>query len=118
MNIKFPFQVDHRGRTALSDDDAHIKEMIEQVLFTSPGERVNRPSFGSGLMQLVFQPNSTEVAATTQFLVQSALQQWLGDLIEVNNVEVASEDSTLSVTVSYTIRRSQENKIADFKKAV
>jgi phage baseplate assembly protein W len=118
MNIRFPYQVDHKGRTAQCGEERHITDMIEQVLFTSPGERVNRPTFGSGLMQLVFQPNSMELAATTQFLVQGALQQWLGDLIEVNNVEVISNDATLSVTVEYTIRKSQQTKVASFKKDV
>lgn len=118
MNIRFPFQIDHKGRTATSDDDSHIMQMIEQVLFTSPGERVNRPTFGSGLMQLVFHPNSPELAATTQFLVQGALQQWLGDVIEVNKVEVSSEDSSLFVTVEYTRRRDGETRVAEFIKAV
>ena len=118
MNIRFPFQVDHKGRTGLSADDEHIKEMIQQVLFTSPGERVNRPTFGSGLMQLVFQPNSPELAATTQFLVQGALQQWLGDLIEVNKVEVLSQDSSLIVTVMYTKRLNGETRVVEFQKAV
>ena len=66
MNIKFPFQFDHKGQTAVCDDDSHIRDMIEQILFTSPGERVNRPTFGSGLMQLVFQINSDEMSATAQ----------------------------------------------------
>jgi phage baseplate assembly protein W len=94
MNIDFPLKFDNRGRTALTDDEAHVRDMIEQVLFTSPGERVNRPDFGSGLMQLVFAPNSTELAATTQLLVQGALQQWLGDLIQVHSVQVEGEDET------------------------
>ena len=72
-------------RRPTSDD--HIRDLIEQVLFTAPGERVNRPNFGSGLLQLVFAPNSDELAAATQFLVQGALQQWLGDLIQVEGVE-------------------------------
>ena len=115
MNIKFPFQFDQKGQTALSDEEQHIRDMIWQVLFTSPGERVNRPSFGSGLMQLVFQPNSDELSATTQFLVQGALQQWLSDLIEVNAVTIQNTDSTLLVTVNYTIRRTQQMKVAAFK---
>ncbi len=115
MNIKFPFQFDQKGQTALSGEDQHIRDMIWQVLFTSPGERVNRPTFGSGLMQLVFQPNSDELSATTQFLVQGALQQWLSDLIEVNAVDIQNTDSTLLVTVNYTIRRTQQMKIAEFK---
>jgi len=118
MNIDFPFHFDNRGRTAETDDDDHIRDMIEQVLFTSPGERVNRPTFGSGLMQLVFQPNSNELATTTQFLVQGALQQWLGDLIEVNDVDVESDDSTLLVTIKYTVRRTQQQKVAQLQRGV
>jgi len=116
MNIKFPYQFDNRGRTALTDDDDHIRDMIEQVLFTSPGERVNRPTFGSGLMQLVFQPNSSELATTTQFLVQGALQQWLGDLILIEKVEVESHDAELRVLIQYVIRRTEERQVAEFKK--
>lgn len=114
MNLKFTYQFDNTGRTAETGDEAHIRDMIEQVLFTSPGERVNRPDFGSGLMQLVFQPLSSEMATTTQYLVQGALNQWLGDLIEVNDVQVVREDSSLEVTISYTILKTQESKVAQF----
>ena len=117
MNIKFPLQFDTNGRTAATDEHRHIRDMIEQVLFTALGERVNRPNFGSGLMQLVFEPNSDELAVTTQFLVQSSLQQWLGDLIEINNVQVEAVDSTLSVTVIYTLRRNRETGIAQFTRS-
>ena len=116
MNINFPIQFDNKGRTAVANDEKHIRDMVEQVLFTSPGERVNRPTFGSGLMQLVFEPNNNELAATVQFLVQGALQQWLGDLIVVNNVDVQNPDSRLQVTVSYTIRRTQQQIVGVFEK--
>jgi phage baseplate assembly protein W len=114
MNVAFPLHFDGRGRTAEADLDDHIRELIEQVLFTSPGERVNRPEFGSGLAQLVFAPNSDELASATQFLVQGALQQWLGELIQVDAVRVESEDSSLRVTVEYVVRRSQERRTAEF----
>jgi phage baseplate assembly protein W len=114
MNLKFTYEFNNRGRTADADDNAHIRDMIEQVLFTSPGERVNRPDFGSGLLQLVFQPNSSELATTTEFLVQGALKQWLGDLIDVNEVEILREDSTLQVTVQYTVLRTRQSQIAQF----
>ena len=116
MNIDYPIHFDSRGRTALTTDDDHIRDMIEQVLFTSPGERVNRPTFGSGLMQLVFEPNSEELITTTQYLVQSALQQWLGDLIEVNEVSVACVDAMITVTVQFTIRRTQQQRRAQFQR--
>ena len=114
MNLKFTYQFDNQGRTAETDDNTHIRDMIEQVLFTSPGERINRPDFGSGLLQLVFQPNSSELATTTQFLVQGALKQWLGDLIDVNDVEVINEDSILQVTVVYTVLKTQQRQLAKF----
>jgi len=113
-NVDFPFHFDHRGRTALADDADHLRDLIHQVLFTSPGERVMRPSFGSGLLQLVFAPNSLELAATTQMLVQGALQQWLGDLIVVEAVSVEAEDATLRVTVQYVIRRTAERQTQTF----
>jgi uncharacterized protein len=118
MNIDFPYHIDRRGRTADTGTDDHIRDMIEQVLFTSPGERVNRPSFGCGLLQLVFAPNSAELAAATQFLVQSSLQQWLGNLIQVDAVRVESQDSSLFVTIVYTVRRTLQQRTAEFTKQV
>ncbi len=116
MNLRYPYQFDGRGRTAEVDEEAYIRGLIEQVLFTAPGERVMRPDFGSGLMQLVFAPNSVELAATTQFLVQGALQQWLGALIALEAVEVEAVDSALRVTVRYVIRRTQASQVASFER--
>lgn len=107
MAISFPFRIDPTGRTAVPDPDALVRELIEQVLFTAPGERVNRPDFGTGLQHLVFAPASDEVAAATQQLVQSALQQWLGDQIVVEGLDVDSGDARLAVTVRYRLRRDR-----------
>jgi phage baseplate assembly protein W len=117
MNIAYPWHFDSRGRTASSDDETHICEMLEQLIFTSPGERVNRPDFGSGILQLVFAANSPELAATLQFTLQGAIQRWLGDLIEVRNLEVASEDATLRVSVQYVIRRTNELRTGRFERS-
>ena len=105
-NLLYPYQINGRGRTAEADEAIWIRGLIEQVLFTSPGERVMRPDFGSGVMQLVFAPNSPELAATTQFLVQAALQQYLGNLISLEGVEVEAVDATLRVIVRYAMRRT------------
>ena len=113
-NVDFPYRFDSRGRTAQTDDADHIRDLIYQVLFTSPGERVMRPTFGSGLLQLVFAPNSDVLAATTQMLVQGALQQWLGDLIVVEALSVEAEDATLRVTVQYVIRRTATRETQTF----
>ena len=109
-NIDFPFRFEGRGRTALTDHDDHIRDMIEQLLFTSPGERVNRPDFGSGLLGLVFEPNSPELAAALQFDMQAALLKWMGELIQVEALEVTSEESALRVTVRYVVRRTGERR--------
>ena len=114
MNIDFPFHFDNRGRTATTDDDDHIRDMIEQFLFTNNGERVNRPEFGSGLLQLIFFPNSPELASTLQFSIQAGLQQWLGDVIEVQTLEVLSDDARIQIEISYMVRRSQETRTATF----
>jgi len=116
MNVNYPFQFDPLGRTDSPDDDKHVRDLIEQVLFTAPGERVNRPTFGSGLMQLVFAPNSAELASATQFMVQSSLQQWLGDLIQVSDVQVDTEDSSITVTVKYVVKRTQQAQVAQFSR--
>jgi phage baseplate assembly protein W len=114
MNLDFPFHFDDRGRTAETGRDDHIRDMIEQLLLTAPGERVNRPTFGSGLLQIVFAPNSPELASALQFSAQAALLQWLGDIIDVHNVIVSAEDSTLRVEVSYVVRSTDETRTDTF----
>src|ERR1700740_534144 len=102
VDLAFPYGFDGTGRTAqAASPAAHIADMIEQILFTAPGERVNRPTFGSGTAQLVFEPASAVLAAATQQAIQAGLQQWLPDLIRVQSVAVTTDESTLQVTVSY-----------------
>ena len=103
INIDFPFAFDQHGRTATTDDDDHVRDMIEQLLFTSPGERVNRPDFGSGLLQMVFAANSPELAAALQFTMQASLQRYLSDVISIGTLEVTADDSTLRVDLSYVV---------------
>ncbi len=117
INIDFPFRMNDAGRTMLSDNEDHIRDMIEQLLFTNPGERVNRPDFGSGLLHMVFEPNSPELAATLQVTAQAALQQWLGDVIEVHQLEVTSEEATLCVVVQYMVRNTGESRTQNFERS-
>lgn len=116
MHVDYPFHFDARGRTAAAVDADHVRDLIEQVLFTLPGERVNRPDFGSGLLQLMFAPLSDELAATTQFLVQGALQQWLGDVIALEQVRVTRDDSALRVLVQYVLLRTGERRVEQFER--
>jgi phage baseplate assembly protein W len=100
--LDFPFSFDVRGRAATTGIDDHVRDMIHQVLFTNPGERVNRPDFGCGLLQLVFTPNSNVLASATQFIVLAALQKWLADVVDVEEVRVTNLDEQLHVDVRYT----------------
>jgi len=118
MQIGFPLALDSRGRTAQTDEETHVRDLIEQVLFTSPGERVNRPGFGSGLLQQVFGPNGDVLATAVQLSVQASLQQWLGDRVLVESVDVTSSDSTLAVTVVYRLRRDGLRRTATLAREV
>jgi uncharacterized protein len=118
MNIDFPFAFGTDGRTASCRHAAHVRDMIELVLFTQPGERLVRPDFGTGLLQLVFAPNSPELAASLQLTVHSALTQWLGDLIEVRDLEVEAVDATLRVHLRYALTSTGEMQDETFTRSV
>ena len=116
--VAYPFHFDGRGRTAMAGGDDHIRQLIEQVLFTAPSERVMRPDFGSGLLGLVFEPGGPELVATTQHVVQGSLQQELGSLIAVESVEVEQDEGTLTVSVTYVALQTQERTSATFTRSV
>jgi uncharacterized protein len=114
LNIAFPYQFDGRGRTAEAAIADYVTQLVEQTLFTSPGERVNLPDFGSGLLQLPFAPNSVEMAAATQFAVQGALQKWLGSYLKVQSVTASAQDATLTVAVSYVLLATDVTQVQTF----
>jgi len=117
VQIDYPYRFDHRRRTASTDYDDHVRDMIEQFLLTEPGERVNRPDFGGGVAQLVFAPNSPELGAALQFSLRAGLQRWLGDVIEVTDLAVTSEDSTLTIDISYRLRATGQERTDRFERA-
>src|SRR5579863_1562818 len=113
-NVSYPYQFDGRGRTSDAAIADYVSQMVEQVLFTSPGERVNLPDFGSGLLQLPFALNSVEMAAATQFTVQAALQKWLGGYVKVQSVIASAQDAVLTVTVTYTPLSTDVTQVQTF----
>jgi phage baseplate assembly protein W len=115
VNIDFPFHFDAFGRSATTTDADHVRDMIEQLLLTGPGERVNRPDFGSGLLQAVFAPNSPELATAQEFTTRAALQRWLGDVIDVHLLRFTAEDSTLRVELTYSLKRTGERRSETFE---
>jgi uncharacterized protein len=113
-DLAFPFRVDGRGRTGATDYDRHVRDMIELLLFTRAGERVMRPDFGCGLADLTFEPNSPELVASLQISIQAALQRWLGDVIEIAELGVESQDGTLRITLGYIVRATGSPSSAVF----
>jgi phage baseplate assembly protein W len=108
--LDYPFRVGAEGGAALTEADDHIRDLIEQVLLTSPGERVNMPEFGCGLRNLVFAGNSDMLRATTKFLITQNLRRWLGDALDVQTVDVTGDDETLRIDVVYLVRRTRERQ--------
>lgn len=108
MQLDYPFHIDGRDRTASTSEADHIRDLIEQILFTAPGERVNRPDFGAGVLQFVFGPNSPEKAAATQFMIQGALQQHLGSRVGIEEVIAEAIDARLIIKISYRLTSSDE----------
>lgn len=111
INIAYPLRFDSRGRTTNSGWAEHIREMIEEFLFTSPGERVNRLDFGAGLLRMVFEPNGQELASALQFTIKAGLERWLGDLIEIELLEISSDESFIQVVITYRVRATGEQQI-------
>lgn len=116
MQIDYPWRYAMRGRTSLTDDQEHVRDMLELLIFTDPGERVNRPGFGCGLRQLIFAPNSPELAAALQFTMQAAIQRELGDVLSLEGLEVQSDDATLRVLVQYVLLRTGTQQAAVFER--
>jgi uncharacterized protein len=118
MYFSFPFKIDKNGRSSVTNEEQHIKNLIEQILFTSPGERVNRPNFGTGLNQIIFEPNSDILAITIDTMIHSALNLWLDHLIIVESVNVENKDSVLEVTVKYMIRKNQRTNVTTLRREI
>ena len=115
LEVGFPLTVNSAGQLADPDYERHVEQMIELVLFTAPGERVNRPDFGCGLLQLIHGPDTEAVASATDYLVRGALQKWLGEVIAVRQVEVAALDSTLRIRLAYVLLLDQRLRVATFE---
>lgn len=111
-SIRHPIAIDRGLGTLARENDygAHVDQLIRQVLLTGPGERINRPDFGCGVRRLVFAPASDASANLLRATIVQALERWLGTLIEVEEVDVRSEEETISITVRYLLRARGEQR--------
>src|SRR6516225_5348715 len=111
--LDYPYSVSSTGVPKLTGTDDHMRDLILQLLFTNPGERVNLPEFGVGVQQLVFAPNSDALRTSAQFLISTGLQRWLSDRIQVNQVLVTSqpgEEEAVSIEIVYTLIATQQRQ--------
>jgi phage baseplate assembly protein W len=115
IEVGFPLTINSYGRVSDPDYELHVEQMIELLLFTAPGERVNRPDFGCGLLRLIMGPDTAAVASATEYLVRIALQKWLGEVLAVRQVEVTPGDGTLRVKIAYTLLIDQRLRVAVFE---
>ena len=111
----FPFRIDAAsGQAAQTSYEAHVDQMIRQVLLTAPGERADLPDFGCGLRQLLFAPHSDALDSTTQILVQQAIHRWLAGQIQLQSVRVGppggGDDSQLQIEIDYILLETRSNK--------
>lgn len=114
-DYKYPFRIDPAsGQAAQTPYDAHVEQMIRQVLLTAPGERADLPEFGCGIRQLIFAPHSDALNATTQIMVQQALNRWLGSQIQVQKVTVGpseqGDQSQLLIEIDYILIETRTNQ--------
>ena len=111
-SIYYPIGIDKGlGRLSVEENYAeHVEQMIKQVLFTNPGERINRPDFGCGIRRMVFAPNSEVSASLTQVTVYQALEKWLGNLIDVSQVNAEAKDEVLKIKIAYVLKARQERR--------
>ena len=111
-SIRYPFAID-KGFGMLAEEtdyDKHVLQMIKQVLFTNPGERINRPDFGCGIRRMVFAPNSDVSANLSQVLINQSLEKWMGTVIEVNEVQVNNIEERLEIKIVYLVRATQQRR--------
>jgi phage baseplate assembly protein W len=111
--LKYPYTVSGSGIPATTTGEDHLRDLILQVLFTNPGERVNMPEFGVGVERLVFEPSNDMLLATAQFLISTNLQRWLGDRINVQQVTVTSvpgDENTVTIEIDYVKKATQQQQ--------
>jgi phage baseplate assembly protein W len=109
-SMHYPFAVDQGLGAWMQEHDygKHVEQLMMQVLFTNPGERINLPDFGCGIRQMVFAPNSDVTANLVQVMIQQALTTWLPTLITVIDVKATANDDKLEINIVYLIIAIQQ----------
>ena len=111
--LDYPYSVGSGGIPNTTPPDDHMRDLILQVLFTNPGERINLPEFGVGVQRFVFAPNSDVLRTSAQFLISASLQRWLGERINVEQVNMSSEpglEETVTIEIVYVVKATRQRQ--------
>jgi len=96
---------DERGRFAKTlDYERYVRGLVLQTLLTAPGERINRPEFGTPIPQLLFAAINEEIADLVKAQIHRAMDLWLDRIVRVERVETRQPEPTrFEIEVSYII---------------
>jgi Bacteriophage baseplate protein W len=119
-SLAFPFHIGDLGAPATAPRTQAIRQQLDQLLFTIPGERVNRPTFGCGVQRLVFGGCSPEAAAAAEYIIRINIQEFMGDVVSVDAVRVSADPqaATLFVDVLYTLVETGEERAETFRRTL
>ena len=99
---------DENGRLAFPTLAESVRQTIEVILRTRPGEQLMRPQFGGGLENLLTAPNTLETRKRVHDAVAEALARWEPRAVidRVDVAGVAGEPTHLRVEIAYRLRRT------------
>jgi phage baseplate assembly protein W len=119
-SLFFPFKISDLGVPMTAPRSQAIRHQLEQLLFTLPGERVNRPTFGCGVQRLVFGGCSPESAAAAEYVIRLNVQEFLADVVQVDAVKVSASpaDAALFVDILYTLLETGEERAETFRRTL
>lgn len=107
--ISWPLgSIDESGQMEFARDELSVREVMRNILLTSPGERLMRPEFGAGLTEFIHEPNNETTRHLIADVVRKSIEQWeLRVLVE--NVEVLPDRQNLAevhIVITYRMRTS------------
>jgi phage baseplate assembly protein W len=114
--LSFPFQVGDTGIPRVSGPGGILREQLELLLFTLPGERLRRPAFGCGVQRLVFEGASAEVVAAAEHTIRRGVRAEMDDLLVLDAVRVRADGPTLRIDILYTVRATGEERAESFRR--
>ena len=117
-HLAFPFRIGADGRPARPADlSEHVRDEVMQLLLTNLGERPFLPEFGSNVRRLVWENIDDTALSLTKATIAEALSRWLGGRVEVEDIDVKAEDSTIEIELSYRVAGTEDSRVLRFQRS-